>query len=328
MKNCRDDMEILKNYIDFLFKDLPQCERISVAKQELLCKIQKKYDECVKNGKSESEAISIAISEYKDLKSAAIDLGIADFLKSEEQSNSNKFENTNSTNTQKQKITTEIVHKFLDAGKKKGLMRSVGIALFILCVCPLILFNFLQINEIAGVFFMFLFIAVGILLCVFSNFSDENLSFLKTESCVLQEDSKNYLKEKKYENLKMYQIFISVGVLLLVASIFPMIMNAAREIAIILFFVFIAIGVCLIVYASTIQNNFKELLNIENICVSNKSTDNKKSATIKSVYWQTVTCIYLVLSFLTYRWDISWLIWPIAAVGFSLLKNVFSNDSD
>lgn len=321
-------MEVLENYVDFLFKDLPQCERISVAKQELLCKIQKKYEECVKNGKSESEAVGFVISEYKDLKSAAIDLGIADFFKSEEQSNSNKCENANNANVQKQKITTEIVHKFLDDGKKTGLMRAVGIALFILSVCPLILFNFLHINEIAGVFFMFLFIAAGVLLCVFSNSSDENLLFLKTESCVLQEDSKNYLKEKKHKNLKTYQISISAGVLLFVASIFPMmIMNAANEIAVILFFVFIATGVCLIVYASTIQNNIKKLLNIESN-ISNVSTDDKKSGKMKSVYWQTVTCIYLVLSFLTYRWDISWLIWPIAAVGFTLLKTVFSDDRD
>ncbi len=42
--------------------------------------------------------------------------------------------------------------------------------------------------------------------------------------------------------------------------------------------------------------------------------DDPKLAAFMSVYWQTVTCVYLIWSFLTFNWFSSWIIWPIAAI--------------
>lgn len=42
--------------------------------------------------------------------------------------------------------------------------------------------------------------------------------------------------------------------------------------------------------------------------------DSRVAQDILSLFWPTVTCIYLIWSFLTFRWYISWIIWPIAAV--------------
>lgn len=42
-----------------------------------------------------------------------------------------------------------------------------------------------------------------------------------------------------------------------------------------------------------------------------------------SVYWPTITCIYLSWSFLTYDWHITWIIWVIAAVIEMYIKAVF-----
>ena len=37
------------------------------------------------------------------------------------------------------------------------------------------------------------------------------------------------------------------------------------------------------------------------------------------VYWSAWTVIYLAVSFLTKRWDMTWIIWPVAGVGCGLL---------
>ncbi|MCR5178512.1 MAG: permease prefix domain 1-containing protein [Lachnospiraceae bacterium] len=50
------------------------------------------------------------------------------------------------------------------------------------------------------------------------------------------------------------------------------------------------------------------------------------SNTVLSVYWPTVTCIYLCWSFLTFRWWITWIIWPLAAVLHSVLKRLIVGD--
>ena len=35
---------------------------------------------------------------------------------------------------------------------------------------------------------------------------------------------------------------------------------------------------------------------------------------VMSVYWPTIVCLYLIWSFLTMSWHITWIIWPIAGV--------------
>ena len=40
------------------------------------------------------------------------------------------------------------------------------------------------------------------------------------------------------------------------------------------------------------------------------------------VYWSAWTVIYLAVSFLTKRWDMTWIIWPVAGVGCGLLAAI------
>jgi hypothetical protein len=54
--------------------------------------------------------------------------------------------------------------------------------------------------------------------------------------------------------------------------------------------------------------------------------ENPRLNNLMSVYWPTITCIYLSYSFLTFNWGSSWLIWPIAGIVHSVIrKNMGSN---
>ena len=66
-------MEVFKNYVEFMFKDLPQEERVNQAKYELLQKMENRFNEYVKSGKSENESVSIVISEFNDLQKVAVE---------------------------------------------------------------------------------------------------------------------------------------------------------------------------------------------------------------------------------------------------------------
>ena len=48
---------------------------------------------------------------------------------------------------------------------------------------------------------------------------------------------------------------------------------------------------------------------------------------VMGVYWPTVTCIYLIMSFVTFRWGITWLIWPVAGILHPLLAKAFPKKS-
>jgi mannose/fructose/N-acetylgalactosamine-specific phosphotransferase system component IID len=54
---------------------------------------------------------------------------------------------------------------------------------------------------------------------------------------------------------------------------------------------------------------------------------NKTVEEIMSVFWPVVTCVYLIWSFLTFDWHITWIIWPIAAIASMLVRNICGKDN-
>ena len=51
--------------------------------------------------------------------------------------------------------------------------------------------------------------------------------------------------------------------------------------------------------------------------------ENETLAMIMPVWWPTVTAIYLIVSFLTFSWGITWVIWPIAAIVHAFIRRAF-----
>ena len=91
-------------------------------------------------------------------------------------------------------------------------------------------------------------------------------------------------------------------------------------------FVMVAIGVFMIIYSSICNHGYTDLLEL-NDKGSMKSAYKPAAEPgeklqyvspaaefIMDVYWQTVTCLYLIISFTTFAWGISWIIWPLAAL--------------
>ena len=55
---------------------------------------------------------------------------------------------------------------------------------------------------------------------------------------------------------------------------------------------------------------------------------NKFAEGIMEVYWPTITCLYLIISFVTMDWHITWVIWPVAAIAHRLLEVVLAVEED
>ncbi|MBR3031596.1 MAG: helix-turn-helix transcriptional regulator [Clostridiales bacterium] len=74
----------------------------------------------------------------------------------------------------------------------------------------------------------------------------------------------------------------------------------------------IAIGVFRIVYAGIITDGYDKLLQEGDYSKEEKSNTLLKAIT--PLYWMVATAIYLAWSFLSERWDITWIVWAIAGV--------------
>lgn len=47
---------------------------------------------------------------------------------------------------------------------------------------------------------------------------------------------------------------------------------------------------------------------------------------VMSMYWLTVTCLYLIWSFLSFRWSHTWILWPVAAVVYGFLNKALRKE--
>ena len=68
-------METIISYIENVFRNYPDSEKVRKAKEDLLNCMEDKYHELKAEGKSENEAIGIVISEFGSMDEIAWELG-------------------------------------------------------------------------------------------------------------------------------------------------------------------------------------------------------------------------------------------------------------
>lgn len=322
-------METIKNYLESMFRGLPQTDKIMKAKSELLQMMEDKYTELIRSGKTENEAVGEVIQNFGNLEDLADELGIMDILHA-----------TKYTDVQRRKVSFEEIVEFLSAKKHSLVLKCIGIFLCIICPAFPIISDAVDMNEIAGVTGMFVSVAIGVVLMCLSGAAIEQWRFLKTEPCSIDAVSIDYLKNKLRDFTPTYSILSSVGVLLCVFCFVPpmifdeLVSRKGGDIGAAFLFVFIGAGVFMMVYAKRMKKTYHKLLSLNEIIeftepkFSPDSIENPTARVILKVYWPVVTCLYLCVSFLTFRWDITWLIWVIAAVAFSIIKAIFTVNNE
>ena len=85
----------------------------------------------------------------------------------------------------------------------------------------------------------------------------------------------------------------------------------------------VATGIIIYSFMST-PSQYKKITVDRNQNIPNLSNKNNRMLkNILSTYWIMITFIYLTVSFLTKRWDITWIIWILAAVLESIIKIIY-----
>lgn len=318
-------METIKSYLDAMFANLPNTNEVKKAKAELLEMMEDKYNELKAEGKTDNEAVGTVISEFGNLDELASELG----LEKEVEETKEREENTKA-----RFLTKEEVIAYLSSRAKSAFLVALGVFLCITSViCPILFGTRL---ENAGVSFMFVFIAVAVALFIISAMKSSKWSYIKDEACKIDMTTTDYVKERKRNFETINTICTSVGVMCFILSVVPAIVIDDDIISPALLFLIVGIGVFLIVYASTINGSFTTILNLndeatmsgEYARASSVKYTSKKAEIILETYKTTVVCLYLIISFLTFRWEITWIIFPIAYLINKILKLNFIDEED
>ena len=328
-------METIKNYLEGMFAGLPGSSEVLRAKNELYQMMEDKYNELIAEGKSDNEAVGIVISEFGNLNELAEDLGISE------------------VKAEMKEIDYHMVGKeeamdYLGAKRKHSLYLGLGVFLCIICVIGPIMSSFLPtLSGVIGVTAMFGSIAAGVVLIVFSNVLMHPYEHFMEVPSRLDYAADTMIREERERYVTTHALRLTAGILLCVLcwlpcvladEIFSSVEVIADGMAPTCLFLAVGIGVFLIVQTNSENAAFNVLLSLNSDQPSDQPLKKKRDGrdvpdyknptidVIMHVFWPTMTCIYLVWSFLTFSWWITWIIWPIAGVVFGALKTVFRDE--
>ena len=162
--------EKLREHIEGLFKNAPQTRQAVEIKEEILQNTIDRYNDLKAEGKSDEAAFNIAVAGIGDV-DHLIDSMIAPMSSSG--------------------YSREEIRK---NQKKRSLILSVAIALYILCVVPVIICDEMGFNEVTGIVLMFVIAAIATAMIIYR--SGMKLEYNTSDETVV-EDFKKWNHESK-----------------------------------------------------------------------------------------------------------------------------------
>lgn len=330
-------MDTIRNYLETMFSSLPNTTEVHRAKDELYGMMEDKYNALMEDGLSEEEAVAKVIAEFGSLEELAEDLGIQEAVGVADE-------------VRRRQVTAEEADAYLKDSRKVVRQRAWGVGLIVASVaCTSVaellsdyLFNhgprMSDIAESVGVLGMFVLIAFGVGMIIMSNARMQKWTFITQEPCQLDFPTLVRIDEEYQAQYSKLSMLLAVGVGLCIVSVIPPILFDGMPLGFLgdaaagLLLLLVAVGVGCIISATGVKRVYGQLLDLNgsdtvggNQFASQKALHFKEPMveTIMSVYWQTVLCLYLSWSFLTFSWGRTWIIWPLAALVHWLVRQLF-----
>lgn len=329
-------MDAIKNYLETMFLNLPNTPEVQKAKHELEQMMEDKYNELIANGKTENEAIGTVIAEFGNLDELAEDLGIDSYMHHQQTYETGRM------------LSLDEVKNYLKDSSRHAFFTALGVLLCIASPISVIIMSALSdlgtatnMFDACGIIGLLCFIAVAVALFIISGISMNRWGFLTHEHCSMDFATTEYVHDRRNMYRTTHAALLSVGIIFCILCAVPaMLMDALHlpsfmdDISGAAVLAIVAIGVFMIVLTSMKMGSFNTLLKLnDSNSIGGQYVDyqkqenysNKTVAAFMSVYWPTISCIYLVWSFLSFDWYITWIIWPFAAIIHSFLKKIWSN---
>ena len=345
-------METIKNYLETMFQNLPDTPEVQKAKAELLSMMEDKYTELLNEGHTENEAIGTVISEFGNLDELAEDLGIVSLVRPVTVPAQDTV-SPEPVYEQPKLLPAEDVTGYLQVQKHRAILTALGVFLCISCPVPVILLDLYgsESVETIGVISLLVMIAVAVGLFITSGIQSGKYEYLKKENYALDAAAMTAVTTRRDQFRTHYAILLSLGVVCCILSATPAIaldslknslnlssnlIDALSGVGVLLL---IAIGVFMIVASNILMEGCNSLLKLNGsrprtLGAASGRLDsevhytNPTVAAIMSVYWPTVTCVYLMWSFLTFDWHITWIIWPVTAIFKRVMDNIWADKNN
>lgn len=235
-------------------------------------------------------------------------------------------------------VTMEEANDYLSTQRQSARTVALGVLLCILCPALLILLGGLAtsggpisegVAAAIGMTALFGLVAIGVALFIVTGVRTSRFNVWHTEGFETAYGVSGMVKEKRRAQEHAYTLCLTLGIVLCILAVLPLIVAGAvgasdriLSVFLSLMFPIIGAGVYLIVRVGVVRGSYTFLLNeIDASPAARKK--NKTEEAIGSVYWCLAVAIYLTWSFLTNDWGRTWIVWPIAGVLFGAVTAIW-----
>ncbi len=217
---------------------------------------------------------------------------------------------------------------------KKREARIIAIAVMLFILSPILILTLPTLAELGfmkeslavvlGLAALFSFIALGVGLCIYSDMLSKSVTVCTNKDCEFDFASVEYAKSERLRHSRFYTVSLIIGIALCILSPVPVIAAGITGFTEVPFMValllcLVAVGVALIVNMGTVEEGEERILNGSK---KYKGISRAQKA-VTDCYWAIIVFTYLLVSFLTSRWDITWVIWPLSGVFSNLIPLFF-----
>lgn len=314
-------METIIVYLDNMFAGLPKTQEVKHLKQDLLSGMEEKYMELKRAGKTENEAIGIVISEFGNIEELTAELGI----------------HSAGPEQAVPVLTEEEVDAYMAAKRSSGLWTGLGVFLCASGVALLLVLNnlfnhitrtpdngWMDMGTMLGLVGMFILIAAAVAMFIHSGMKLERFKRME-QDFQLPYTLKMELQHSQVLYAPTYRLSLITGVCLCVlspASIFisTYVNDDFASYGVAAFLLTAGAAVFLFVYYGNIQGAYTKLLE-DPFIAAEKKEEERMAGVAGAVLWPLATVVFLITGFVFHRWDINWVIFPVAGI----LQGMFSS---
>lgn len=309
-------METIKNYLENMFRNLPQTEEIQRLRNELFFNMEEKYHELKKEGKLDNEAVGIVISEFGNINELLEEMNIQSVVK----------ENVYPT------ISIEEAREFISLKHKTSYLIGLGVGLILFGVSLLILLTQLAEDRLIfralsdnaqytlPVILLFLLIVPAVGLFIYSGTKLERFKYIDEGVFELTSVTKAILSKELTHVSSKQSVGTIIGVCLCVLS--PVAIFASSlfgdsfsAYGVCVLLIMVAIAVFIFISTGSVSDAYKKLLKIEGFEPVRQKQD-KVIGAVAGIIWPLAVCVFLFCGFVFNLWHICWIIFPITGILF------------
>ena len=226
------------------------------------------------------------------------------------------------------KVSVDEANTYMHVVMQTGKGIAFGVALCIFS--PVCLFALYALSERSperlteqlatglGAGILLLFVAAGVALIILNAMRADKFEYMEKERLSLEYGVFGIVEKKRDAFAPRFRREITLGVCAIILGVVPLMiaggMDAAEWIDILwtgFLLLCVAVGAYLMIRVFTVNDSYHALLE-EDDYTPEKKEIRKRVGALPGIYWCVATAIYLAISFLTGRWDWSWIVWPVA----------------